>query len=45
MSVGHDFTVMELWFILGALALTVVVGLVMLPAIRKALSEPPEERR
>ena len=39
---GYSFTPMELWFILGALALTVVVGLVLLPGLRKALSDPPE---
>ena len=39
-SVGYSFTPMELWFILGALALTVVVGLVLLPDSIGRVSDP-----
>jgi hypothetical protein len=45
MSVGHDFTSMELWFILGALFLTLLAGVVLYPGLKKALSDPPEEKQ
>jgi hypothetical protein len=44
MSVERAMTHMEMWFGAGALLMTLLVGLVLYPAMKKALSEDPEGR-
>lgn len=45
MNVIHGITNMEMWFGLGALVVTVIVGAVLAPAVREALNENPDDTR